>query len=258
MIPGEKDETLHSDPDPYDLVSLADDDTNDTLTINSGLSPRPESVDIIMSDCGGGQQTQLSSIESIMNDQDDFREWASWKRAEIARSSRIGAQLVAELMKHSVISPANMGLFMDAVYVIEMFNKFVYAIYFDRETLCKLARVELQPFLRSLIIDSDENNDSSEYFDRIIRMLVEIFFADRFRDVTFFNLQLPDIDLKDLSLEDMIYILMHSIHPKSKAILFEDILDEFSKVESIRHVSAKLKLALCRNLIDFLCFKVIF
>lgn len=211
-----------------------------------------------MSDGDAQTRTQSSSVESIVNDRDDFREWASWKRAEIARSSRIAAPLIDELMQHSAISPANMGLFMDAVYVIEMFNKFVYAIYFDRETttLCKLARVELQPFLRSLIITSDDDSSADEYFARIIRMLVEIFFADRFRDAAFFNLQLSDIDLNDLSVEDMLFILMHSIHPKSKATLFEDILEELDKVESIRHVSVQLKLALCRNLIDFLCFKV--
>lgn len=246
---------LQSEPDPFDLVSLHDDDvTNEN-----------EQFEVILSSGSSGITTTTVSDSDQMSEEeqfpthrhnehspepaDDFQRYANWRQAEYERSNQISSQLVQDLIQNSPIDPSNMSIFMDAVYIVEMFNKFVYGIHCDREHLTKLDKIELQPFLRSL-------EATNEYFETVIRMLFEIVFKDRFPDTAYFNFRLGQIELTELSIERIVYILWHSMGPKAKSLIFENIEEEFRDLESFEDVTVKSRLMFCRNLIDYLCFKV--
>lgn len=233
---------MQSEPDPFDLVSLHSDDSSDDF------------------DFGGPNSIETGSIETIStpphdsSTMDDYRNWASWKQIEFARSSRISGQLVDRLIEHSPISPAKMDVFMDALYVVEMFNRFLYAICYQNDQAPRFGKIEFQRFLSSLV------NDDQKYFESFVRTIVGVFFIDRFPGVNFLNQFLGEIGRvgdDEMSVETLIYVLTQTLNPKYKISIFEGIEDIMSKLDSsIQHLSIKEKLTLCRNLIDFLCFKV--
>lgn len=164
---------------------------------------------------------------------------------------QISAGLINELISRSKLQPESCQVFMDVVYIVEMFNKVVYSMNHRDNSLSKIDFVR---FFRS-IRSNDENAELSKLLQMLFGILIKTL---RHTDIQLFNLPLNRIDLEDISAINLARSLMKSMRAPIKKLVFREYCfeDELKQAETLGHLSLHVKIKLCFRLVEYLGFEV--
>jgi hypothetical protein len=173
---------------------------------------------------------------------------------EIQQPEKISSKLIEDIIKRSKVQTAEASqLFIDVVYIVEMFNQVVLEIYKKNFEECNLIKIDFARLLRSLFSTSTNKHDE---LAMLIRMLIGILMRKSKSENGLCNIPIERINLDRMSLLTAVIAVMRSVNTRIKNIIFHEIQSELDNIDSFCFMSTRSKIKLCQRLVEYLGLEV--
>lgn len=175
---------------------------------------------------------------------------------EIQQPEKISTKLIEDIIMRSKVQTTEASqLFIDVVYIVEMFNQVVLEIYKKNSDECNLIKIDFVRFLQSLFSASTNEHDE---LAMLIRMLLGILMRKLKSENGLCNVPIERINLDRMSLLTAVIAVMRSVNTRIKNIIFHEVQSELDNIDSFCFMSTLSKIKLCQRLVEYLGIEVNF